>query len=87
MVVTLHATCKMPSPLEIYFSAQQLYFTAECSELYAATESLPHGKYYEFHDSYNLPRYLFGGIWSSFRTVSQPKLGNLLGVERPHIFA
>jgi hypothetical protein len=62
MVVTLHATCKMPSPLEIGFSSQQLYFAAECRELYAATESLPHGKYYESHDSHTLPHYQFEGL-------------------------
>jgi hypothetical protein len=50
MVVTLHAACKMPSPLEICFSAQQLHFAAEYRELCAATESLPHGKYYGSHD-------------------------------------
>jgi hypothetical protein len=61
MVVTLHATYKMPSPLEICFSAQQLRLVAECRELYVATESLPHGKYYESHDSHTLPRYQFGG--------------------------
>jgi hypothetical protein len=62
VVVTLHATCKMPSPLEIFFSAQQLYFAVEYRELYAANESLPHGKYYESHDSHTLPRYQFGGL-------------------------
>ena len=54
--------CKMPSPLEIYFSARQLWFAAECRELYVATESLPHGKDYESHDSHTLPRYQFRGL-------------------------
>ena len=62
VVVTLHATCKKPSPLEIGFLAQQLCFAAECRELYAATESLPHGKDYGSHDLHNLPRYQFIGI-------------------------
>jgi hypothetical protein len=62
MVVNLHATCKMPSPLEIYFSDRQLCFAAECRELYATTESLSHGKYYESHDSHTLPHYHFGGL-------------------------
>jgi hypothetical protein len=74
MVVTFHATCKMPSPLEICFSAQQLRFVVECRELYAATESLSHGKYYGSHDLHTLPRYQFIGLRSSFQTVSQPKL-------------
>jgi hypothetical protein len=39
MVVTLHVAWRMPSPLEIYFSAQQLHFAAEYRELCAATES------------------------------------------------
>jgi hypothetical protein len=49
----------MPSPLEISFSTQQLHFAAECRELYAATESLPHGKDYGSHDSHTLPHYQF----------------------------
>jgi hypothetical protein len=57
MVVTLHATCKMSSPLEICFSSWQLHFAAKCRELYVATESLPYGKDYESHDSHTLPRY------------------------------
>jgi hypothetical protein len=39
VVVTLHATCKIPSLLEICFSAQQLRFVAEYRELCAAIES------------------------------------------------
>ena len=45
----------MPSPLEICSSARQLRFAAKCRELYVATESLPHGKDYESHDSHTLP--------------------------------
>jgi hypothetical protein len=44
MEVTLHVACKMSSLLEIYFSAQQLRFAAECRELSDATKSLPHDK-------------------------------------------
>ena len=62
MAVTLHATCKMSSPLEIYFSAQQLCFVAEYRELCVAIESMPHGKYYGSHDLHTLPHYTFGGI-------------------------
>jgi hypothetical protein len=62
VVVTLHATWKMPSPLEICFSTQQLCFAAEYRELRAATESLPHGKDYESHDLHTLPHYQFGGL-------------------------
>jgi hypothetical protein len=62
MAMTLHATCKMPSPLEIGFSTQQLHFTAECRELYAATKSLPHGKDCGSHDSHTLPHYQFIGL-------------------------
>jgi hypothetical protein len=50
MVVTLHATWKMPSPLEIRFSAQQLRFVVEYRELCVAAKSMPHGKYYGSHD-------------------------------------
>ena len=64
----------MPSPLEIVFSTQQLHFVVEYRELYAATESLPHGKDYGYHDLHTLPHYQFEGILSSFRTVSQPRL-------------
>jgi hypothetical protein len=46
MEVTLHVACKMPSLLEIYFSAQQLRFAAEYREPCAATESLPYDKDY-----------------------------------------
>jgi hypothetical protein len=52
----------MPSPLEICFFTQQLFFVAECRELYAAIESLPHGKYYGYHDLHTLPQYQFGGL-------------------------
>jgi hypothetical protein len=62
MEMTLHATCKMPSPSKIVFSAQQLRFAVECRELYVATESLPHGKDCESHDSHTLPRYYFRGL-------------------------
>jgi hypothetical protein len=62
VVVTLNATCKMPSSLEIDFSTQQLRFAAECRELYDATESLPHGKYFGSHDSDTLPCYQFRGL-------------------------
>jgi hypothetical protein len=55
VVVTLHAACKMPSPLEICFSAQQLCFSVEYRELCVATESLPHEKYYGSHDLHTLP--------------------------------
>jgi hypothetical protein len=51
----------MPSPLEIYFSAQQLRFVGECREMYAITESLPHGKYCGSHDLHNLLHYQLGG--------------------------
>jgi hypothetical protein len=50
MVVTFHVACKMPSLLEIFFSAQQLCFVAEYRELCVATESLPHDKDYGSHD-------------------------------------
>jgi hypothetical protein len=66
MVETLHATCKIPSPLEIYFSAQQLHFVAEYRELCVGNESLPHGKDYGSHDLHNLPHYYFKGLLSSF---------------------
>jgi hypothetical protein len=62
----------MPSPLEICFSAQQIYFAAEYRELYVATESMPHGKDYGSHDLHTLPHYQFRGILSSFRPMSQP---------------
>jgi hypothetical protein len=61
MVVTLHASCKVPSPLAICFSAQQLHFAAEYRELCATTGSLPHGKDYGSHDLHTLLRYQFGG--------------------------
>jgi len=85
--MTLHATCNMPSPLEICFSAQQLRFATEYRELCAATESLPHEKYYGSHDWHTIPRYQFGGLWFSLRIVSQQGLWNLWGVERPLIFS
>jgi hypothetical protein len=44
MEVTLHVACKIPSLLEIYFSAQQLCFTVEYREPCATNESLPHEK-------------------------------------------
>jgi hypothetical protein len=47
--VTLHVACKMPSLLEIDFSAQQLCFVAEYREQCVATESLPHEKDFGFH--------------------------------------
>jgi hypothetical protein len=62
MVVTLHAACKIPSPLKIGFSAQKLCFAAEYRELCVATESLPHGKYYGSHDLHILPHYQFRGL-------------------------
>ena len=37
--VTLHVTLKMPSLLEMYFSAQQLRFVVGYKELCDATES------------------------------------------------
>jgi hypothetical protein len=40
----------MPSPLEIYFSAQQLCFSMEDRELCAGIESMPHEKYFVSHD-------------------------------------
>jgi hypothetical protein len=70
--MTLHAACKMPSPLEIYFSTQQLCFAVEYREQCVATESLPHGKDYGSHDLHTLPHYQIRGILSSFWTVSQP---------------
>jgi hypothetical protein len=45
----------MPSPLDIYFSAQQLCFVAEYRELCVATESLASWKYYGSHDLHTLP--------------------------------
>jgi hypothetical protein len=66
VVVTLHAACKMPSPLEICFSAQQLRFVVECRELYVAIESLPHGKYYGSHDLHTLCHYQLEELLSSF---------------------
>jgi hypothetical protein len=52
----------MPSPLEIYFSAQQLHFEEKYRELCVATKSLPHGKDYGSHDLHNLHYYQFGGL-------------------------
>jgi hypothetical protein len=62
MEVTLHVACKMPSLLEIYFSAQQLCFLMECREPCDATKSLPHDKYFGSHGSHTLPHYQFGGF-------------------------
>jgi hypothetical protein len=52
----------MPSPLEIFFSTQQLCFAVEYREMCAAIESLPHGKDYGSHDLHNLPHYQFRGF-------------------------
>ena len=59
--VTLDVACKMPSLLEIYFSAQQLRFVAEYRELCVAIESLPHGKDHGSHDLHTLLHYQFRG--------------------------
>jgi hypothetical protein len=74
MEVTLHVACMMPSLLEICFSAQQLYFVVEYSELHAATESLPHEKYFGSHGLHILPCYHFIGFLFSFLTMSQQGL-------------
>jgi hypothetical protein len=71
VVVTLHVACKMPSLLEICFSAQQLRFAMDYRELCVETKSMPHDKYFGSHDLHTLPRYQFGGILFSFWTMSQ----------------
>jgi hypothetical protein len=74
MEVTLQVACKMSYLLEIYFSTQQLHFSAEYREPCATTESLPHDKDYVSHGCHTLPCYLFEGLLFSFLTVSQQGL-------------
>jgi hypothetical protein len=61
MVENLHATCKMPSPLEICFSTWQPRFVEEYRELCVEIVSLPHGKDHGSHDLHTLLFHHFGG--------------------------